>query len=168
MRVQNNSVVTLEYKMVDKKGTLIDSSDHADPLVFIHGLGTLLPAIEKRVEGCQAGERLTFTLSPEESFGEHHASRVKVIPRSQFQDSETLRVGQRFFTHKNGNDLPVIITAVDEEEVTVDGNHPLAGEEVNIDLVVVSIREATPGELESGKVESDEEIYAAAANDHSG
>lgn len=147
--------------MVDGKGKIIDSTDHGEPLAFIQGHGTVLPAIEKQVDGHQAGERLTFSLAPADSFGERDPSKVKVIPKSQFNMKSGLHVGQQFYTHKNGHDVPVTITKITEDEVTVDGNHPLAGEDINVDLVIVEVREAHATELESGEVQSDEEIFAA-------
>ena len=164
MIISNNRVVTIEYKMVDKKGYIIDSSDHGEPLAFIQGGGSLFLAIEKKIEGHQTGERLTFSLAPEEGFGVHDKSKVKVIPRGQFNSKDGLHIGMQFFTQKNGNDLPVTITALNDDEVTVDGNHPLAGADINIDLVIVDVRDATEIELKTGKVQTDEEIYAASGD----
>ncbi|MBT3197616.1 MAG: peptidylprolyl isomerase [Gammaproteobacteria bacterium] len=159
MKVCQDRVVTIEYKMVDKEGTIIDSTDNSDPLSFIQGRATVFPAIEAQVEGRQPGERFTFSLDPKESYGERDESKVQSIPRSQFNMEGEIRVGMQFYTQKNERDLPVTVTAHNDQEITVDGNHPLAGADINVDLVIVNVREAVEAELESGEIQSDEDIY---------
>lgn len=160
MKASKDSVVTIEYRMVNQKGELVDSSDGGEPLSFIQGSQSVLPAIENAVAGRKAGERLTFTLTPEECYGIRDEAKIAVIPRAQFKSSDNLRIGMQFYTQKNGNDLPVTVTHLNDQEVTVDGNHPLAGETMNIDLVIIEVREAIDSELESGKIQSDEELFA--------
>ena len=160
MKVSKDSVVTIEYRMVNTKSELVDSSDGGEPLSFIQGAQSVLPAIEHAVDGRKAGERLTFTLTPEEGYGSRDEKKIAAIPRTQFKSSDELRIGMQFYTQKNGYDLPVTVIHCNDQEVTVDGNHPLAGETMNIDLVIVDIREAIDSELESGKVQSDEELFA--------
>ncbi len=160
MKVIKNRIVTIEYRMVDQQGDLVDSTDDGTPLSFIQGNQSVLPAIENAVDGREAGERLTFTLPPEKGYGSRDLEKVTAIPREQFNFDGELHAGMQFYTQKNGLDIPVIITAVDDQKVTVDGNHPLAGETMNIDLVIVEVREATATELESGKIQLDEELFA--------
>lgn len=164
MKVSEDSVVTIEYRMVNQKGDLVDSSDHGESLSFIQGRNTILPGIEHAIEGRKSGERLTFTLPPEEGYGIRDEAKVAVIPRTQLNSNGELRIGMQFYTQKNGYDLPVTITHFSDEEVTVDGNHPLAGETMNIDLVIIEVRQAIDSELESGKVQDDEELYRISAN----
>ncbi len=159
MKISKDRVVTIEYKMVDERGEVIDSTDDGTPLSFIQGRADVLPAIEKQLEGLQTGERITFTLDPAEGYGERDESKVQTIPRSQFKADDKLRIGMQFFTRKNGHDLPVTITSTDDNSVTVDGNHPLAGTSINIDLVIVDVRDAIEAELVSGEIQSDEEIF---------
>ncbi|MBC8520322.1 MAG: peptidylprolyl isomerase [Gammaproteobacteria bacterium] len=160
MKICKDRVVTIEYKMVDDKGEVIDSTDHSEPLSFIQGHATVLPAIEKQVEGRQAGESITFALDPADSYGERDKSKIQVVPISQFNTEREIHVGMQFFTQKNGHDIPVTITAVSDSEVTIDGNHPLAGADINVNLVIVEVREAVDAELESGEIQTDQELFS--------
>jgi len=159
MKIYNDSVVTIEYKMVNDKAEVIDTTDNGDALQFIQGRASVFPAIENKVAGHSSGERFTFTLEAKDSFGERDEAKVNTIPKSQFNSEQDIRVGMRFYTEKNSHDLPVIVTAVNDEEITVDANHPLAGKSINVDLVIVDVRAATQQELESGEVERDEDIF---------
>ncbi len=145
--------------MVNHKGEIIDSTDNSDALSFIQGYGSVIPAIEKQIEGHHTGDRLTFALKPTDSYGERDESKVKVIPKSQFNMDGDLHVGMQFYTHKNGHDIPVTITTINDQQITIDGNHPLAGADINVDLVIVDVREAIDVELESGEVQTDEDIF---------
>ncbi len=159
MKIANNCVVTVEYRMVDEEANLIDSTDDHDPLQFIHGHGMILPAIEREVEGRSAGERLTFRIEAEDGFGVRDPARIRKIPASQFAPGQELYPGGRFYTQKNGQDVPVTITAIEGDEVVVDGNHPLAGMPLLVDLVITEVRTAIKSELESGVVQTDESIF---------
>ncbi len=159
MKISKNAVVTIEYRMVDQRGELIDSSDGGESLSFIQGREEVLPAIEKAVEGRQAGERVTLTPNPEDCFGVRDESKLAIIPREQFRHSDQLKSGMQFYTRKNGYDLPVTVTAIDNHQITVDGNHPLAGEPINIDLVIVDVRRAIDTEIESGEIQRDEALF---------
>jgi FKBP-type peptidyl-prolyl cis-trans isomerase SlyD len=159
MKITKNSVVTIEYRMVDEKANLVDSTDDSEALQFIQGYGMVLPAIEHEVEGHVAGERLTFKIAPEEGFGPHDPERVRKIPLSQFPADPTPYPGARFYTQKNNQDVAVTVITVDRDEVTVDGNHPLAGIPLLVDLVITEVRPALESELASGVIQTDESIF---------
>jgi FKBP-type peptidyl-prolyl cis-trans isomerase SlyD len=159
MKIRKDKVVSIEYKMVDKEGKLISTSDDGDALSFIQGRATVFPAIEEQVEGHEMGSRLTFTLEPRQAYGERDENLVKVIPRGQFNLNGDIEVGMKFVTRKNDRELPVLVTAVSGDEITVDANHPLVGTALNIDLVIVDVREAIEAELESGVVQEMNDIY---------
>ncbi len=160
MHITKDKVVSIEYRMVDQAGTLIDSSDHAEPLSFIQGHTKVLPAIEEKVEGHGLGDRLTFTLEPEQAFGERDDDLIRQIPRDRFFHHEELKIGMTFTSGRPGHQRLVTLVNVNQDEITVDANHPLAGQRLNIDLVIIDVREALEDELVTGVVQEVADIYA--------
>ena len=160
MKITKDKVVTIEYRMVDQAGNLIDSSDHAEPLSFIQGRTKVLPAIEKKLEGHGVGERLTFTLEPEQAYGERDNDLMRVISRDRFVQHGELRVGMTFTSGRAGHQRLVTVVDLNQDEITVDDNHPLAGQRLNVDLVIVNVREAIEEELVTGVVQEMADIYA--------
>lgn len=160
MHITKNKVVSIEYRMVDQAGSLIDSSDHAEPLSFIQGHAKVLPAIEEKVEGHGVGERLTFTLEPGQAYGERDDNLMRVISRDRFVQHGELKVGMTFTSGRAGHQRLVTLVKVGQDEITVDANHPLAGQRLNVDLVIIDVREAIEDELVTGVVQEMADIYA--------
>lgn len=160
MKICKDRVVTIEYRMVDQEGTLIDSSDDGESLSFIQGRETLFPAIEAQVEGCRIGDRRTFALEPDQAFGARDVALIRKLPHDRFSCPETLRPGMTFAGTAHGRQRPVTIIEVNRDSVTIDANHPLAGKRLNVDLVIVDIREAVEDELATGLVQEMADIYA--------
>ncbi|MET0006083.1 MAG: peptidylprolyl isomerase [Candidatus Thiodiazotropha sp.] len=160
MRVERDKVVTIEYRMMDSNTELVDSSDYSDPLSFIQGRETVFPAIEKRIEGCQVGDRREFVLEADEAYGPRNEELIRVIPRDRFNYDGEVEVGMTFSAAAPTNRKSVTVIEVDEDEITVDANHPLAGESLNIDLIVVDVRDAVEKELADGVVQEMADIYA--------
>lgn len=164
MQISKDRIVTVEYTLRSDGGEVIDSSDHSEPLSFIQGRGSVFPALELQLEGHGSGERLKVDLSAAQAYGERDERLIKVVPRKQFKFSEELSPGMHYKTSRNGEEIDVTITEVGEETVTIDANPPLAGMPVSIDLVVTEVREASPEELESGVVQTTDDIYSQAAH----
>ncbi|MCU7808771.1 MAG: peptidylprolyl isomerase [Candidatus Thiodiazotropha sp. (ex Semelilucina semeliformis)] len=160
MRVRRDKVVTIEYRMMDSKNELVDSSDYSDPLSFIQGREMVFAAIEKRIEGCQAGDRREFVLEADEAYGPRNEELIRVIPRDRFNYDGMVEVGMTFSAGTPTNRKPVTVIEVNEDEITVDANHPLAGGCLNIDLIVVDVRDAVEKELADGVVQEMADIYA--------
>lgn len=160
MRVERDKVVTIEYRMMDAKNELVDSSDYSDPLSFIQGRETVFPAIEKQIEGCQVGDRREFVLEAEEAFGPRNEALIRVIPRDRFNYDGKLEAGMTFSAGAPTNRKPVTVIEVDEDQIMVDANHPLAGKSLKVDLIVVDVREAIEKELADGMVQEMADIYA--------
>ncbi|MEN8167870.1 MAG: peptidylprolyl isomerase [Pseudomonadota bacterium] len=160
MKITKDKVVSIEYRMVDQAGNLIDSSDHAEPLSFIQGRAKLLPAVEEKVVGHGVGERLTFTLEPEQAYGERDDDLMRVISRDRFVHHEELRVGMTFTSGRAGHQRLVTLVDLNDDKITVDANHPLAGQRLKVDLVIIDVREALEDELATGVVQEMADIYA--------
>lgn len=159
MPITKNKVVTLEYTLRDDNGALIDSTDGRDPLSYLHGRGSLFPALEAELEGHDSGEHLNISLSPEQAYGVRDERLMKCVPRECLSSGEPLRPGMSFRYGSGEDATEVIVAALDEKEVTLDANPPLAGVTLNFDLVITAVRDAGSEELESGRVSSIDEVY---------
>jgi FKBP-type peptidyl-prolyl cis-trans isomerase SlyD len=152
MQVAKNKVVSIDYTLKNDEGEVIDSSEGQEPLFYLHGNQNIVPGLEKALEGKMSGDQVQVSLAPSEAYGERNDALQQVVPREAFQGIDALEVGMQFRAESNAGQQIVTITAIDGDEVTVDGNHPLAGETLNFDVTVVDVRDATEEELEHGHV----------------
>lgn len=151
MKIGANKVVSIHYTLTDNNGQVLDSSAGREPLDYIHGLGHLIPGMEEGLEGRGAGEKLQLKISPEKGYGVRNDEFVQVVPLTAFGGQE-VKPGMQFEAGNDGQRYIVTVTSVSDEGVTVDGNHPLAGVELNFDVEVLSVREADQDELAHGHV----------------
>jgi len=153
MKIAPNKVATLHYTLKDDKGALIESSVGNEPLAYIHGTGNLIPGLEEKLEGKQAGDKLSAVIKPEDAYGERDEEMIEVVEKAEFDAGEELEVGKEFqYDDEDGNVFHVRIVKIEGDKVTVDGNHPLAGQTLAFDVEVVAVRDATAEELEHGHV----------------
>jgi FKBP-type peptidyl-prolyl cis-trans isomerase SlyD len=153
MTIKENSAVSFHYTLTDDAGQQIDSSAGQDPLAYLHGAGNIIPGLENALEGKAVGDQLNVAVSAEEGYGPVQQELIQDVPRSAFQGVESIEIGMQFEAQTGqGGAVPVTVTAVTEETVTVDGNHPLAGKSLNFDVTIEAVREATAEELEHGHV----------------
>ena len=132
--------VTLHFSLALDDGTAVDSNFEGQPAVFEVGDGNLLPAFEEALFGMSAGDEDTFSMPPEKAFGQHNPSNVQVIPRAEFDDSLELEPGLVLsFADAQKTELPGVVTAFDDENVTVDFNHPLAGHTLTFRVAIVNV-----------------------------
>ena len=150
MRVAANKVVSIEYTLKDDDGVVIDCSEEGEPLAYLHGVGTLIPGLEDELEGKSAGDSFQVRLEPSRGYGERDDSLVQRVSKDNFEGIDDLEEGMQFRVDTKLG--PRIVTVVDigEEEVTVDGNHELAGVPLNFSVVVREVRDATAEELDHG------------------
>ena len=148
MKVEKNKVVSIHYTLTDNDGNKIDSSAGKEPLVYIHGVGGLIPGMEDGLEGKVVGDKFDLKISPDKGYGEKNDQLIQSVPRSAFGDQD-VKPGMQFQTQ---DQQVITVTKVGLDKVTVDGNHPLAGVELNFDVEVMEIREATAEELDHGHV----------------
>lgn len=148
MQITKHKVASIHYTLTDNDGKVLDSSAGREPLVYIQGIGNLIPGMEEGLEGKTKGEKLKIKVSPEKGYGVKDEALQQSVPRSAFGDQD-VRVGMQFQTNQGG---VVTVTKVGLSEITVDANHPLAGVELNFDVEVLDIRLATQEELDHGHV----------------
>jgi FKBP-type peptidyl-prolyl cis-trans isomerase SlyD len=148
MQISKHKVAAIHYKLTDNSGKVLDSSEGREPLHYIQGIGNLIPGMEEGLEGKIKGDKLQLQIAPEKGYGVKDDNLLQRVPRSAFGDQK-IEKGMQFQTN-NGH--VVTVTEVGLNEVTVDGNHPLAGVTLNFDVEVMSVREATEEELDHGHV----------------
>ncbi len=152
MQIIENSVVSFHYTLTDKDGKVIDSSNGNAPLTYMHGVGQIVPGLENALLGKTVGEKLDVNVSAAEGYGEHHDFMVQQVPREAFQGVDDIEPGMQFQAQTPQGGMTVTVTAVDETTVTVDGNHPLAGQDLFFAVEIMSVRAATEEEISHGHV----------------
>ena len=150
MQIANNLVASIHYTLTNAAGEKIDSSIGAEPLGYLHGIGNIIPGLENALEGKKVGDTFTVDIAPEDAYGERSEEMTQVMSREVFQGIDEIEVGMQFTADSPSG--VVTVTAVDGDDITIDGNHPLAGEALNFDVEVVDVREATADELANGHV----------------
>ena len=153
MQVANNMVVTIDYTLTDNDGTVLDSSDGGEPLAYLHGQGNIIVGLEEALEGLSAGDAVDVTVLPEKAYGERRDDLIQVVPRERFVTDGEIEVGMTFHSHESENGGRVVrVVEVSPEQVTIDGNHPLAGVTLNFSVRIQDVREASAEELDHGHV----------------
>ena len=153
MLIAQDKVVLIHYTLKNDSGEVLDSSSGGDPLAYIHGQGNLIAGLEKALEGRQSGDKLNVSVEPSEGYGERDDSLVQQVPRRAFGGAPNVQPGMQFHAQTSqGHTRVVTVTRIQGDMVTVDGNHPLAGENLHFDVEVAEVRDATEEELEHGHV----------------
>ena len=150
--VQDNQVVTLDYEMIVEDETL-ESTEEGEPIVFIQGLGQIIPGLEGALYGLKVGDQKTVTIQPEDAYGEYDPESLQEVKIEEFSEEVPLDVGT-FLDLRDDEDevLSAQIIAADEETVTLDFNHPLAGKILTFKITVTNLRPPTDEELDHGHV----------------
>ncbi len=152
MEISKHKVVTISYTLTDDGGAVIESSKGSGPFSYIHGVGATIPGLEDALEGKSTGDTLTVSIPPEQAYGERNESLVQIVPRARFETSKDLEVGMRFQTSAEAGAPVVTVIQVDGDEITIDGNHPLAGTTLVFAVAVVDVRDATSEEISHGHI----------------
>ncbi len=148
MQIVDRCVVLIHYTLTNEQGEVLDSSSGGEPLAYLHGMGNLVPGLEKALAGKQAGDKLKVKVPPEEGYGLRDEKLVEQVPRRAFQGVRDLKPGMRF----NSQGGSVTVMRVMGDMVTVDSNHALAGVTLNFEVDITEVREATGEELAHGHV----------------
>jgi FKBP-type peptidyl-prolyl cis-trans isomerase SlyD len=153
MQISLHSVVSMHYTLTDDQGNIIDSSAGAEPLVFLHGAGNIIAGLENALLGKQAGDKLDVRVVPEEGYGPIDEDLIQQVPHTMFDGVESIEPGMTFQAQdQSGYIQRVTVTAVADDLVTIDSNHPLAGQNLNFSVEIVEVRLATEEESEHGHV----------------
>ena len=152
MKVAKDLVVSLAYQVRTEDGVLVDESPVSAPLDYLHGHGSLISGLEAALEGHAEGDSFDVHVGANDAYGNYDENLVQRVPKDVFMGVDELQVGMRFLAETDQGPVPVEITEVDDDHVVVDGNHMLAGQNLNFHVEVIAIREATAEELEHGHV----------------
>lgn len=152
MKIEKNSVVSIHFGVAEVDGNPLDSTENGSPLEFIQGSQYLVPGLEKELEGKEVGYKFDVKLEAEDAYGPFQEELVQEVPRSLFEGVDEIEVGMAFQAETEQGPRTVEVTAVTEENVSIDANHPLAGMALQFVGEVVAIRAATEEELAHGHV----------------
>lgn len=152
MQIADNKVVTLNYTLRDDQETVIDSSQDGS-FAYLHGASNIIPGLEKALTDKSVNDELTVVVEPSDGYGERNPEMSQVVSIEMFDDADDIEVGRQFHAASpDGQPVVVTVTAVEDGNVTVDGNHPLAGVTLHFDVKVMDIRDASDEEIEHGHV----------------
>ena len=155
MKVGKDKVVLMHYTPKNDAGDVIDSSDGGDPLPFLQGHGNIIPGLESALEGSKVGDKLDVSIKPEEGYGLRMQDAIQEIPSSALQDVDEVKVGMQLQSQDQDGTFLVTVTKIEDDKITVDANHPLAGETLHFSVSIESIRKAEAEELSHGHVHAD-------------
>lgn len=153
MQIEKNTVVAIDFSLKDETDQLIDASTDGDPLIYLHGHKNIVPGLEAALEGKAQGDELQVHLNPNEAFGEHNPELRQKVPENAFQGVEELSEGMQFQAEGPNGQMVVEVVDIQEDGILIDGNHPLAGKQLNFDVKVKELREATEDEVQNGSVD---------------
>lgn len=153
MPIGANKVVTLNYKLSDDKGNLIQTTKDNGPFVYLSGKNQILPKLEEAIDGMLIGGKKNIELSSSEAYGDYDEKAVQQVKKDAFPEGSNLEAGMEYMAQSpEGHPVPFVIKEVKDEDVTIDFNHPLAGRNLNFDVELVDVRDATAEELDHGHV----------------
>ena len=149
--VATGKIVGIYYTLKDKDGAVVDTNRKGGkPMVFLHGGGSILPALEAALVGKAKDDEVQVQLSPVKGYGEIKPELHKRVPRNKFPKGRELKVGMHFTSDEGGRPTPVSITGFDGDDVLVDQNHPLAGQELFFEVTIAGVRDSTGEERQHG------------------
>lgn len=152
MNIQDNCIASIHYTLSDAEGEVIDSSEGQEPLDYLHGAANIVPGLEAALLGKTQGDKLKVTVKPEQGYGERDEHLIQELPLSMFGGVEKVEVGMEFHAETENGMQVVEVIGIDGETVVIDGNHPLAGLDLNFEVEVTGVRSATEEELAHGHV----------------
>lgn len=155
MTISKGKVVSIDYTLKNESGETIESSIGHKPLTYLHGYGNIIPGLESALEGKIINSSLSVTIEPKEAYGEYKKDLIIQVEKSQFDNFDQIEPGMQVELQSNDNEEEqghnhgqiFTISEVSDEEVTLDGNHPMAGQTLNFEVTVQNIREATAEEI---------------------
>jgi FKBP-type peptidyl-prolyl cis-trans isomerase SlyD len=153
MQISDKHVVSMNYTLKDDQGVVLDTSENRDPLQFIVGSGMIIPGLEKELHGKEKGDTLSVTVEPKDGYGEYDETQMVTVTKGQFQEGLDIKTGMQVQAQSPDGAIQILtVKEVEGDNVTLDANHPLAGQTLHFDVQVEDVREATEEELEHGHV----------------
>jgi len=152
MQVADNMAVSIHYTLTNDDGEVLDSSIGDEALVYLHGGGNIISGLEKALHGKVAGDKFNVRIAPEDAYGELMEEMIQVISRDMFEGIDNIEVGMQFHADVSSGSGVVTVVNIEDDEITIDGNHPLAGLALTFDVEVIDVRAATEEEAAHGHI----------------
>lgn len=151
MNICTDKAVTINYILKDNDGELIDECNDSS-FIYLHGHGNILPGLESELESKTSGDKFSLVLDPENAYGEYNPKITQTIKRDAFEEAE-IQVGMQFHAEDdNGGTVLITVSEINGDDITIDGNPPLAGVTLNYEVEVMDVRDATEEELSHGHI----------------
>lgn len=152
MIIEKNKVVAFNYTLKDREGQLLDTSQGREPLTYLHGAGHIIPGLESALDGKAAGDQFTAVVEPDDAYGQPDEAMTGKVPKANLDGIENVSVGTQLQAQTPEGPRIVRVVDMDDDTVTIDANHPLAGVTLHFDVTVGDVRDATAEEIEHGHV----------------
>ncbi len=152
MQVADNLAVSIHYTLTNDEGEVIDTSEGDEALAYLHGYGNIISGLESALTGKAVGDKFKVRIDAEDAYGEIEDDRVQIVSIEMFEGVDELEVGMQFHADVTSGPGVITIINIDGDDITIDGNHPLAGVPLTFDVEVVDIRPATDEEISHGHI----------------
>lgn len=164
MKIRKGCIVDLVYELKGEDGEVVESADASDPMTYLHGYGEIAPGLEEELDGVEEGAMLEIELPADKAYGAYEPDRIVAVPRSEFPADAEIVPGDWISVQIKQDedsdeveDLEMKVLEISPDAITLDANHPLAGQKVTFDIRVIGVREASPDEIEKRQAENAEE-----------
>lgn len=148
MKITNETTVTINYKVNEKNGDVLEMTEEGAPVVYLQGLEMMLLPVEEALEGKIPGDKIKLELAAADAFGERVEDLITKIPSSDFEDVADLEVGQDIIVGNGEEEVIMTIMEIADDEITLDGNHPFAGKDIIFEIEVLDVHKTTDEDLE--------------------
>ena len=152
MQIAERTVASFHYTLTSPDGQVIDSSRGREPLPYLHGVGQIVPGLEKAMAGRVAGDTFRLVVPPAVGYGESNPKMLQAVPRAAFPQDIEIQPGMQFEAQGPMGPITVVVREIAEDSITIDANHPLAGMPLHFDIEIVEVREASVEEVLHGHV----------------
>ncbi|NRB40367.1 MAG: peptidylprolyl isomerase [Pseudomonadales bacterium] len=151
--VANDLVIAINYTLTNATGEVLDQTGEDQPMEYLHGADNIIPGLENALTGKTTGDKVDVTVEPEDGYGAHEPQMVQQVSAEMFQGVDKIETGMTFQSAgPDGEPMMIMVTAVEDEMVTIDGNHPLAGQTLNFAVEIIGVRAATDDEKQHSHV----------------
>jgi FKBP-type peptidyl-prolyl cis-trans isomerase SlyD len=166
MKIAGKTAVAIEFTLEDDQGEKIEASKEGKPLWYLHGLGNLVPGLEKALDGKGAGDTVDVKLAPADAYGARDEKQLRNVPLRRFK-AQRIQVGGRYQIQDKDGPRLVLVLGVSGDYAKVDANHPLAGRTLHFVVKIIDVRAPTAEELEHGHVhDKDDHGHGGHGHDH--
>lgn len=152
MQIANNTAVSIHYTLTNDAGEELDSTAGGEPMVYLHGNDNIISGLEKALHGRDVGDKFNVRIEAADAYGEFSEDMIQVVSKEMFDGIDELEIGMQFHAAVNSGAGVITVTKVDGDDITIDGNHPMAGQALNFDVEIVAVRLATKDEKSHGHI----------------